>query len=954
MNNENLRGIYSIDNNGQQINPFEVLENSQYLSDEDKRKYNQYLTDSRDPKETREILEEITRKNFEGHKRDAMLEVSNRAYLSNKDIEGYIEDIKTERDEKNLEAILYDAQVKNIESRRAFGFQPLGNKKGRVLEEFNTIKNVDNEKWLENRDKVYNSNDVNEIENLVQEIRNLSNGIVAPTPVSPSLNQVTSDNQDLSSTINSSNIDADLNAFKNMGLYNDLIETPDLNTTIPKINNVSQTNAQLDNSEFNAIDELNNAISSNKSDALTDEKLNSQLSELQSQLNDEQRKKDQQNNINFSDLINDYTGKVKEDSEVVPFNDNTQLSNTSNDTRNVKDGYTGPVKAGSEVVPFNTNTDVVPIEENSKEDSEPTFRNLDSIIDDLTMDLTFKESDNRKYNAKNIKVSKSFLNKMHQGNYLYNIFGTVSSIFTPILQGAQKLYGKIFYSKRIKENIETLQERLDNLSNEDLQVLFEDYRGNVLNSRFHLNSIVNNLIGKRLRRWVLENVKIINDGLKEKYNEIYQSVAEISQIMETLTTENVSDEEYANLNNRINELTTGKADLIRSIREDQDQLDKYWLAGGGLHGMDEDIKASVSKMNLVGKRFAKIPKFDTELMHRQREFKDFEENALAAGDDLEAMIGFLSYEKLLSDNTKEKLSIFGKRSVGARDYNPLGKELDYRDDPFFRYVLGSIAVTTSTIAAVHGVSQYLATKKANEVNQTIVDEYTNKTKSSLEGHNDDLIKGQEAQIRQTNLTSADVLERKGLDETNWNVYSQEYRAIDDAHHARFNDMWSDTETKLRDINSSYNTGALSSTEALEQMVSLNSTTQNNLLQVISEYKPILDSYKANNPQFDLTAIEEAVNYITANSNAITNAGQVQVQLAKAVDALSGITLENVKASVAPAIVGALSSVVLTTTMVNGVKNFNNDRDNIAVDVTENDIHNLVLIDQAKLERQNSR
>ena len=186
MNNENLRGIYSIDNNGQQINPFEVLENSQYLSDEDKRKYNQYLTDSRDPKETREILEEITRKNFEGHKRDAMLEVSNRAYLSNKDIEGYIEDIKTERDEKNLEAILYDAQVKNIESRRAFGFQPLGNKKGRVLEEFNTIKNVDNEKWLENRDKVYNSNDVNEIENLVQEIRNLSNGIVAPTPVSPS------------------------------------------------------------------------------------------------------------------------------------------------------------------------------------------------------------------------------------------------------------------------------------------------------------------------------------------------------------------------------------------------------------------------------------------------------------------------------------------------------------------------------------------------------------------------------------------------------------------------------------------------------------------------------------------------------------------------------------------------------------------------------------------------
>lgn len=937
MNNENLRGIYSIDNNGQQVNPFEILENSQYLSDEDKRRYNQYLTDSKDPKETREILEEITRKNFESHKRDAMLEVSNRAYLSNDDIKNYVEDIRTEKSEKNLDAILYDAQIKNIESRRALGFQPLGNKKGRVLEELNTIKNVSDEKWLETREKIYNSNDVNEIENLVQEIRDLSNGIVAPTLTTPT-----------------SDIDVDLNSFKNMGLYNDLNETPNLDSTIPTINNVSQTNTQLENSEFKAIDELNNVISTNNSDALTDQILNQQLNELQNQLNDGTEKKEKQNNIDFNKLMNEYASEVKESNESVPFNDKTQLTNTSNVESQVENGYTGPVKPDSELVPFDTNTDVVPVKDITKEESEPTFRNLDSIIDDLTMDLKFKESDNRKYNAKNIKVSKSFLNKMHQKNYLYNIFGTVSSIFTPVLLGAQKLYGKIFYSKRIKENIEVLEERLDSLSKEDLQVLFEDYRGNVLNSRFHLNSIVNNLIGKRLRRWVLENVKIINDGLKEKYNEIYQSVAEISQIMEILTTRNVSDEEYTNLNNRINELTAGKAELIRSIREDQDQLDKYWLAGGGIHGMDEDIKSSISKMNLVGKRFAKVPKFDTELMHRQREFKDFEENALAAGDDLEALIGFLSYEKLLSDNTKEKLSVFGKRSVGARNYNPLGKELDYRDDPFFRYVLGSIAVTTSTIAAVHGISQYLATKKTNEINQAMVDDYTNKTKSSLDAHNDDLIKGQESQIKQTNLTSADVLERKGLDETNWNIYSQEYRTIDDAHHARFNDMWSDTETKLRDINSAYNNGALSSTEALEQMVSLNSTTQSNLLQVINEYKPILDSYKANNPQFDLTAIEEAINYISANSNAITNAGQAQVQLTKAIDSLNSITLENVKTSVAPAIVGALSSAILTTTMVNGVKNFDNNRDNITVDVTENDIHNLVLIDQAKLERQNSR
>ncbi len=903
MNEQGQRGIYSFSENGENIKPFEILENSQYISEEDKKVYNDYLTKARDAQDTKEILEEIKSRNFEGYKKDAILEVSKRAYLSNSDIENYISDIRLEKNEENLADILEDAKIKNIESRRKMGFDSVANKKARYLEELNALANIEHEKWLANREFIYNSANAEEIDAYMQEIRDLSKGITHSRPVSDELGfdgefeelvgkkesdtpQANGFDKLVDKNETDTSLDDDLEVYRRMGLYEDLTKS-------------------------------NDEIENNTPD-------------LEPDLDPDKNK----------GLYGD--GVKKEDPDM-------------DEPSKPKTGYDGPVESGKEVIPYEKK-EIIPVDkEDDFEEEKNTYRSLDAIIDDLTTGLEFKESDNRKYNAKNIKVTKNFLNKMKQGNYLYNVFGTISSLFTPILQGAQKLYGKILYSKRIKENVLELQNRLDNLPDEDLQVLFEDYRGNVLNSRFHLNSIVNNLIGKKLREYVLKNVKIINDDLENKYKQIYNDVAEISQIMGVINSPLIeSEEERLELQNRINRLTSGKAQLIKEIRQEQKELDTYWLAGGGLHGLEEDIKASSSKMNLVGKRFAKIPKFDSELMHRQREYKEFEENALAMNDDLEAMIGFLSYEKLLSENTKEKFSLFGKRSVGARDYNPLGKELNYNDDPFFRYILGTMAVATTSIAAVKGIGQYINAKNTMENNQSMVDNYTNQTKSSLEGHNDDLIKGQEAQIRQANLNSAGILERKGLDETNWAINSKEYRVADDANHLRFNTMYQDTETSLNQIKDAYNLGNISSSEALSQMTNLNQTVQNNLYTVISEYKPILESYKASHPQFDLTAIESAVNYISNNSNAIAVSSQAQVELASAIEALQGIELSSVQVSATPAIIGALSSAILTTTMVNSAKAYKNKKGGLDVAVSQDDIHNLIMLDQARYENDYAR
>jgi hypothetical protein len=554
---------------------------------------------------------------------------------------------------------------------------------------------------------------------------------------------------------------------------------------------------------------------------------------------------------------------------------------------------------------------------------------LDSIINKLTKDLVFKESDNRKYVAKNIKVSKSFFSRFRQGNYLYNIFGAISGLFTPILNGASKLYGKITYSARIKRNVDELERRLNaseqdgGLSQAELDLLYNEYRGNAL-SRFGLNSIINNLIGQRLRKYAMENLERINSQLVELYNQIYADVMEIVSYREIIENPNSSDEEKAEAQNNIDALLNNKCEQISRIRELQKEIDTKWLAGGGIHGLEEDIKASKTKLSLVGKRFAKRPKFDTELMQEQASYKEMEAAALRDGNGLDALIGFLSYEKLLSDNTKENLSIFGRRSTGKRNYNPLGKELDYRDDPFARYVFGSIANAAILISLASGIKNAIEARNVNAQNASNAQYVRNQADMQLD-RSGRLAKGQEAQAQSARMNDANLTERQVLDQTDWNVGSSQYRVLDDANHARYNNLYANSEQAIRSVNQAYNSGSISSVQAFEQMRAINAAAQKDLVAVASQYQPILHQYATTHPQFDLSAVTGTVDYLVANPNAIINAAQAESEILQIAANLRNVQAAELNISIIPQIIGAVAAVGFTTKVVNDVQSYINDK-----------------------------
>ena len=214
--------------------------------------------------------------------------------------------------------------------------------------------------------------------------------------------------------------------------------------------------------------------------------------------------------------------------------------------------------------------------------------------------------DNKKYSAANIQVTKNFVNRIKTDNYLYNIVAIVPNIIKLPINFLIKLKGKITYNNVIKENVSALKNNLNRLNDDELMTLFTKYRGAAITGRFHLNSIINNLIGQKMRDFAIKKVAIINDELKVKYQTIYGDFKEINGLQEELNKPEITKEQKQSYETALNILFAGKAKEIASIRDLQDEVNEKWLAGGGIHGLEEDLKAATSKMSFVGKRFAKI------------------------------------------------------------------------------------------------------------------------------------------------------------------------------------------------------------------------------------------------------------------------------------------------------------------------------------------------------------
>ena len=562
-----------------------------------------------------------------------------------------------------------------------------------------------------------------------------------------------------------------------------------------------------------------------------------------------------------------------------------------------------------------------PIPEPNKEAEEKSPRGFYTIINELTEGLNVQAKTGKRYKVSNIKVSKEFKEELKSGNYLYNIVHLVPAIIKVPIKLIRKAFNRFRYSYAEHKTVATLKERISNLNEDDLKIIWDEYRGTkVIGERYP--DILNILLNERMQRYAMEKVTSLNSSMEAKYKELFdakQTVDECNEILSKANAEGNKELVQQVIETREKALN-GKAEMIKKLREEYKEANQ-WLSGGA-HGFEEDIKAATTRLSIVGKRFAKERNLDPEITKRQAEIEQQEMNAIRNNDDESALNAFIENEVLLSSNTEFERSIFGNRSSGAKYYEPIIVKSDYRDDPFIRDLFTTVATTgavISTISAinVHGSQADEMLKahqnevsQANANNDAIIDN-VNEQGAKLVDNSNDFAEGMQAQAEDNVVNYTNTMERQTLDQTSWQVGSSSYRAADDAAHEAYNSMADSVQSRISDVASQYSSGIISKEATLDMLKDISNETQQNLADLYASYLPTLKEYAASHPQFDLHGVEEAMGFVTSHPGAIAKMNEGMVESVQIGENLQALSAEHIQA------INSLPSDLRTTLFADG-------------------------------------
>ena len=615
-------------------------------------------------------------------------------------------------------------------------------------------------------------------------------------------------------------------------------------------------------------------------------------------------------------------GKLK---PVVPI-DSSKIkekdNNKNKESSDNKEEEYKPIPKDKALVPVpEPDNEYKPIPEPNKEAEEKSPRGFYTIINELTEGLNVQAKTGKRYKVSNIKVSKEFKEELKSGIYLYNIVHLVPAIIKVPIKLIRKAFNRFRYSYAEHKTVATLKERISNLNEDDLKIIWDEYRGTkVIGERYP--DILNILLNERMQRYAIEKVTSLNSAMEAKYKELFdakQTVDKCNEILSKANAEGNKELVKQVIETRENALN-GKAEMIKKLREEYKEANQ-WLSGGA-HGFEEDIKAATTRLSIVGKRFAKERNLDPEITKRQAEIEQQEMNAIRNNDDESALNAFIENEVLLSSNTEFERSIFGNRSSGAKYYEPIIVKSDYRDDPFIRDLFTTVATTgavISTISAinVHGSQADEMLKahqnevsQANANNDAIIDN-VNEQGAKLVDNSNDFAEGMQAQAEDNVVNYTNTMERQTLDQTSWQVGSSSYRAADDAAHEAYNSMADSVQSRISDVASQYSSGIISKEATLDMLKDISNETQQNLADLYASYLPTLKEYAASHPQFDLHGVEEAMGFVTSHPGAIAKMNEGMVESVQIGENLQALSAEHIQA------INSLPSDLRTTLFADG-------------------------------------
>ena len=493
---------------------------------------------------------------------------------------------------------------------------------------------------------------------------------------------------------------------------------------------------------------------------------------------------------------------------------------------------------------------------------------LEGIIEKICGEKSFNDSQSSRYAASKIKVfSKPQKNRLGLSYKIVSIPRTVIGI---IPKTAMKLYG-IFISKKTKDIFREMEERANNLTDKEVEILLDEYKGARAQS-FRLPKGFNNAVRPRIDKYVGTKVAKINEQIFENLRYINFCEKVINTLNSKLEEEN-TPEMIARIHSVLDKAYGKAYPAVKSIISLQIEGNKL-QNGNGLHSFDEELKALNTKMNYIGGRFSKAREYEPKLWSKVSSYSHRIEYST---DPREVVDSFIERERIYKENTKERRSILNlgsKVTVGKLDYRPFVETLNYGNDPFIRDLITSVLVVSSTASLINNIKNSMEASARqqniiNDINSKI--EQTNKVGAehqqfieNVRGSGDSIEKGMVYDVKHTEGSIENLAERGVNSEHGWVLSGKSYNAADTVHHLESGSLSVQNTEALLDLSSKYSSGAITHAEYLRGIHELKEQTTEVYERYVSELSTTLENYAASHPQFDYTAVLSALRHASTN------------------------------------------------------------------------------------------
>ena len=458
---------------------------------------------------------------------------------------------------------------------------------------------------------------------------------------------------------------------------------------------------------------------------------------------------------------------------------------------------------------------------------------IESVLAEISKGIDLTRGARQQIVNSEIRVAKNFVNKIKQNNnWVYNVLYIPGSLISTVVGSFKQVGGEIYkitHPRKVAD-LEEVRRRLRELPEEKIEIIRNEYDTSIADENPGLNAI-EPLIYERLIEYVETKY---NQPDRNTIRSIYKDLAaRYKKIQQLLIIKKKSDnpEEQMIINMKIQEIASGSAQKIATLKETKERLKHHLNDGYGLTSLAQSIGSADNNANRRGRIFAK--RYSTGQVEDVTQTNGEQSQKKAArvmlGNDYGALDAFMEDEKYKIDNTIIENSIVGKRSVGKYEWSAVPKQTEVGPDPLLGYIIRTIAVAgiaKGIISEIHnmGLKPELMNAKEqikshnehiNDVNaqNQVFEQQVHQAGDDLEQIGAQNVEGLHKAALDSNVGKHSVGEYSGLVKDG-GVLGKEYFKIDKTNHPQSTEFYNNIENTMVSVKTGLSNGTVTIQDAI--------------------------------------------------------------------------------------------------------------------------------------------